>query len=262
MRAYPPSLLCYDRAGSRQLYNIHFDCVIIDEAAQALEAVCWIPILKAKRKIILAGDHLQLPPTIKSANEDLPAALKKDKKASPQTLEVTLFDRLLAAYGKEVKRLLNVQYRMHEKVRELYPGYLHLSYSPVQIMIFPSKELYETKLIAHESVAGRLLAELPELEIQGDSAEDDGLLTEPVVFYDTAGAAMYERAEDSDSDSSLRTVDGESKSNENEAEIVMKFIEELVRGLVCVMTNGANRLCLRIGDSGSTPVQHCSDISL
>lgn len=93
-----------------------FDCVIIDEAAQALEAVCWIPILKSTKKLILAGDHLQLPPTIKSSNEELPPALKKDKKASPHTLETTLFDRLLSTYGKEVKRLLNVQYRMHEKV--------------------------------------------------------------------------------------------------------------------------------------------------
>jgi DNA polymerase alpha-associated DNA helicase A len=113
----------YCSAGSRQLNNMTFDCVIIDEAAQALEAVCWIPILKSSKKLILAGDHLQLPPTIKSSNEELPPALKKDKKSSPQTLEVTLFDRLLKAYGKDVKRLLNVQYRMHEKVNSL----LHLS---------------------------------------------------------------------------------------------------------------------------------------
>lgn len=44
-----------------------FDVVIIDEAAQAVEPSCWIPILKG-RKLILAGDHLQLPPTIKSVN--------------------------------------------------------------------------------------------------------------------------------------------------------------------------------------------------
>lgn len=209
-----------------------FDCVIIDEAAQALEAVCWIPILKSKKKLILAGDHLQLPPTIKSSNAELPSALKKDKKASPQSLEVTLFDRLLAAYGKEVKRLLNVQYRMHEKVRTsrtLVALYL-LTFCCLQIMVFPSKELYDTKLIAHESVATRTLSDLPELQdISRSTIEDDGLLTEPVVFYDTAGAGMFERAEDTDSDTSLRTVDGESKSNENEADIVMKFIDELVR---------------------------------
>jgi len=49
-----------------------FDVVIIDEACQAMEAVCWIPILRAKwdGKLILAGDHLQLPPTVKSMKQD------------------------------------------------------------------------------------------------------------------------------------------------------------------------------------------------
>ncbi|KAB5593364.1 DNA polymerase alpha-associated DNA helicase A [Ceratobasidium theobromae] len=54
-------------SGSRQLANMHFDVVCIDEACQALEAVCWIPILKGS-KLILAGDPLQLPPTIISLN--------------------------------------------------------------------------------------------------------------------------------------------------------------------------------------------------
>ena len=100
-------------------------------------------------------------------------------------------------------------------------------------MLVPSRELYQKKLVAHESVSTRLLADLPELS-EGASPEkpaeeDDGLLTDPVIFYDTAGAAMYERAEDADSDNAVkRTVQGESKSNENEAEIVMKFIDELV----------------------------------
>ena len=90
--------------------------LIIDEAAQALEAVCWIPILKTKTKIILAGDHLQLPPTIKSRDTSPPDKLRKDTKAKPESLEVTLFDRLLDMYGEKIKRLLKVQYRMHEKV--------------------------------------------------------------------------------------------------------------------------------------------------
>lgn len=54
-------------AGSRQIANMQFDVCIIDEATQAVEAVCWIPVLKAK-KLILAGDPMQLPPTILSAN--------------------------------------------------------------------------------------------------------------------------------------------------------------------------------------------------
>jgi DNA polymerase alpha-associated DNA helicase A len=55
-------------AGGRQLFNRSFDVVIIDEAAQALEAVCWIPILKTS-KLILAGDPLQLPPTVISTKD-------------------------------------------------------------------------------------------------------------------------------------------------------------------------------------------------
>src|SRR3954452_16016357 len=52
-------------AGGFQLRHQEFDVVIIDEASQALEAQCWVPLLAAK-KVVLAGDHLQLPPTIRS----------------------------------------------------------------------------------------------------------------------------------------------------------------------------------------------------
>lgn len=104
--------------------------------------------------------------------------------------------------------------------------------SKLQIMLFPSRELYDSKLTAHESVSSRLLADLMDSEGNslGEKHEDDGLLSEPVIFYDTAGSAMYERAEDSAADdaSVRRTVDGESKSNENEAELVMQFIAELL----------------------------------
>ncbi|KAI0362103.1 P-loop containing nucleoside triphosphate hydrolase protein [Trametes cingulata] len=63
-------------SGGRQLRSQSFDVVIIDEATQALEAVCWIPIFKAQ-KLILAGDPMQLPPTIISADK----SDKKNKKS-------------------------------------------------------------------------------------------------------------------------------------------------------------------------------------
>jgi len=66
-------------AGSRQLENETFDVVIIDESTQAFEAACWIPILKAKSKLILAGDPLQLPPTVKSMK---PRPTRPDTKKS------------------------------------------------------------------------------------------------------------------------------------------------------------------------------------
>ena len=58
-----------------------FDYIIIDECAQGTEGLCWVPILQGK-KAILAGDHLQLPPTIKSKNAEY-------------VLSYTLFDRMI-----------------------------------------------------------------------------------------------------------------------------------------------------------------------
>ncbi|KAJ9477614.1 DNA polymerase alpha-associated DNA helicase A [Pseudozyma hubeiensis] len=66
-------------AGGKQLAHRQYDWVIIDEACQALEVACWIPILKAREgaRLVLAGDHLQLPPTVKST---LTASRKKSSK--------------------------------------------------------------------------------------------------------------------------------------------------------------------------------------
>lgn len=78
----------------------HFHTLFIDEAAQALEAACWIALRKADR-VILAGDHCQLPPTVKS------------REAMKGGLSVTLMERL-AATKPEAVALLTVQYRMSE----------------------------------------------------------------------------------------------------------------------------------------------------
>ncbi len=92
-------------AASKVLANEEFDTLLVDEASQALEAETWIPILKCKR-VIFAGDHMQLPPTVKSFK----IVKTLDKKS--MKLEVTLIDRLVKMYGDTVKRLLNTQYRM------------------------------------------------------------------------------------------------------------------------------------------------------
>lgn len=75
-----------------------FDVVIIDEACQAMEAVCWIPILRAKwnGKLILAGDHLQLPPTVKST--------KKDKKFDRERMKLKKAERKLKRKEKAEKK--------------------------------------------------------------------------------------------------------------------------------------------------------------
>ncbi len=103
-----------------------FRTVFIDEAAQALEPACWIPLLKAER-VVLAGDHCQLPPTVKS------------REASAGGLSKTLFERLIEQFPAQAT-MLRVQYRMHQ-----------------DIMSFPSAWFYEDRLMAHPSVARTLL---------------------------------------------------------------------------------------------------------
>ena len=103
-----------------------YKTVVIDEAGQALEPACWIPILKAQ-KVILAGDHFQLPPTIKS-NE-----------AAQKGLSTTLLEKCVVLHPEAVT-LLEEQYRMHE-----------------MIMGYSSAVFYENRLQAHASVAQHLL---------------------------------------------------------------------------------------------------------
>ena len=86
----------------RLLEGMKFGTLFIDEAAQALEAACWIPMRRASR-VILAGDHCQLPPTVKSI-----AALRAG-------LGKTLMERI-AENKPEVVNLLKIQYRMNDEI--------------------------------------------------------------------------------------------------------------------------------------------------
>ena len=86
----------------RLLQGQRYNTLFIDEAAQALEAACWIPMRKVSR-VVLAGDHCQLPPTVKSI-----AALKAG-------LGKTLMERIVENHPDEVS-LLKIQYRMNEQI--------------------------------------------------------------------------------------------------------------------------------------------------
>lgn len=86
------------------LEGMKFGTLFIDEAAQALEAACWIPMRRASR-VILAGDHCQLPPTVKSI-----AALRAG-------LGKTLMERI-AENKPEVVTLLKIQYRMNDEIMQ------------------------------------------------------------------------------------------------------------------------------------------------
>ena len=109
-------------ASHRLITDRLFKTVFIDESSQAMEAAAWIPILKAQR-VIMSGDHHQLPPTIKSFE------------AAKEGLEHTLFAKGIA-FQKESVEMLEVQYRMVPEIME-----------------FSSQKFYDGKLKADESVA-------------------------------------------------------------------------------------------------------------
>ncbi len=138
-------------ASNRNIRHLIFETVFIDEAAQALEPGCWIPIAKGTR-VILAGDHHQLPPTVKS------------EKAAREGLRETLFEKCIKRQPATA-RMLTVQYRMH-----------------AQIMGFSSEEFYGGQLEAHHTVRHADLGAYDQI-----FAHDL-----PVEFLDTAGCGFLE----------------------------------------------------------------------
>lgn len=140
-------------------------------------------------RLILAGDHLQLPPTIKSKDEE-------------KVLSFTLFDRIMRLYGERVSRLLNIQYRMNEK-----------------IMQFSSDTLYHSKLIADVSVKSHLLKDLVSQEENLENSENDVLeiLSQPLIFIDTSNYLFFETSD----------VDSASRFNMGEAKICKYMVEYL-----------------------------------
>ena len=158
-----------------------FDWVVLDEASQATEPLSWIALLKGKR-VVLAGDAKQLPPTLHS------------KEAAAAGLALTLFERLMPGLPEGLQTLLRVQYRMHERIME-----------------FPSREFYEGKLVADESVRRHLACEL-------EGARETDLTSVPLVFVDTAGAGF-----DESFDELLQ-----SRANEGEAGVVGTILGQLL----------------------------------
>jgi superfamily I DNA and/or RNA helicase len=160
-------ILCATTTGldADLLGDRRFDLLVIDEACQTTEPGCWIPLCRADR-VVLAGDHCQLPPTVLS-NE-----------ASRQGFGVSLLERLVQQHGHDITRRLDVQYRMHER-----------------IMDFSSREFYETTLIADDTVRAHRLCELP-------GVQTTPLTEAPVTFIDTAGAS-YDEEQEPDGESRL-----------------------------------------------------------
>jgi hypothetical protein len=155
-------VLCGTRTGLRDdiLGDQLFDLLVVDEASQALTPALLLGVLRAKR-VVLAGDHKQLPPTLLS------------ERAARDGLGDTAFARLTARDGAgTVSRMLTVQHRMNEK-----------------LMAFPSRRFYGEKLRAHESVAHHTLAGLHV------GATDIALAARVLDVVDTAGTGFEEETE-------------------------------------------------------------------
>lgn len=130
-------------SANRVLERMKFGTLFIDEAAQALEAACWIAIRKASR-VVFAGDHCQLPPTVKSI-EALRGGLGK-----------TLMERIVENKPETVT-LLTVQYRMNE-----------------QIMRFPSEYFYGGKIVTAPQIRFRGILDYDIPIVWHDTSGPDG----------------------------------------------------------------------------------------
>ena len=169
-------------AGDPLLKGKQFDLVVMDEATQAIEPTAWLA-LRSTQKMVFAGDHFQLPPTVLS-----PKALEGG-------LGRTLFERCHDLLEEEFKALLNVQYRMHEK-----------------IMNFSSGRFYGGKLMADPSVKEHTLADLPNAVAAPETRQ-------PLLFLDTAGRGFEESLEPG----------SQSRYNIQEAELVLEELNKLLK---------------------------------
>ncbi len=147
-------------AGSDALKDVYFDVVFIDEATQSTEPSCLIPVVKGS-KVVMAGDHKQLPPTVLSMEAS--------------DLTYTLFERLMDICGKDISEMLRIQYRMNER-----------------IMKFPSDTFYKGLLIAHESVKNHTIADL-NFKIPEDTQIKEILHPENVVVFVAVIGKEYQK---------------------------------------------------------------------
>jgi superfamily I DNA and/or RNA helicase len=143
--------------GAPPLSRMRFALVLLDEATQATEPLSLLAFLRADR-VVLAGDHRQLAPTVLSAE------------AAKGGLGRSLFERLVQTHGEDVHRMLREQYRMNDDLMSLI-----------------SEDFYGGLLRAHPSVAGRTLADvlLPGARLDAP----------PFLFLDTAGKGFEETQE-------------------------------------------------------------------
>ncbi|KAJ1868158.1 hypothetical protein LPJ78_000458 [Coemansia sp. RSA 989] len=200
--------LCSSGCPKLSKLKIDFDVAIIDEAAQAIEAECWIAGIQAP-KVILAGDHHQLPPTLLSPhNQSIKRSAQSPKSiGSGDLFTKTMFERIHDKFGDVVCQMLVTQYRMHADI-------MHVS----------SKYLYSGDLVAHSSVEQHLLQDLP--DASSAKATECALM-----FIDT----NRKKREAADKELPRHAKQGKqgnmpfSKLNYGEARLAIKHAQELIK---------------------------------
>ena len=135
-----------------------YDVCVIDEACQSTEPGCWLPLLHSDR-VVLAGDHHQLPPTVLS------------KEAASEGFAISLMERQVELWGDAVSRMLGIQYRMNR-----------------EIMAFSSEQFYQSELMSDDSVIEHRLNDLP-------GVDESEFTREVVTMIDSAGAGWDEEIE-------------------------------------------------------------------
>ncbi|KAL2633676.1 hypothetical protein R1flu_005155 [Riccia fluitans] len=165
-----------------------FGLVVIDEAGQAIEPSCWIPLLLGKRAI-LSGDQCQLAPTILS------------RQAMEGGLGISLMERASELHGGVLSTMLTTQYRMHKVIAQ-----------------WSSVQMYKGLLKSHSSVKSRLLCHSPEVE-------PTWITQVPLLLLDTrlAHGSLIAGCEES-----MDPAGTGSFYNEGEADIVMEHIRALL----------------------------------
>ena len=162
-------------AANRLLDGQKYATLFIDEAAQALEAACWIPLRRVSR-VVLAGDHCQLPPTVKSI-----AALKAG-------LGKTLMERIVETHPEAVT-LLKIQYRMND-----------------DIMRFSSNYFYDGQVESAPEVRFRGILDLDTPMVWIDTSEFDLPKDSPIDFKEQFVGESYGRVNPAEAEVTLMAL--------------------------------------------------------
>jgi predicted DNA helicase len=184
-------------AAAFELHGLTFKAVLIDECSQALEPACIIPILKLSKdvagetttRLVLVGDHKQLPPTVTSNSRESCLTLSLFERV--QQLSIHLSDN----HPHLCTSMLTTQYRMHPA----------LSY-------FPSKHFYEGRLLNGVNEEDRILPMTSSLKVLCDQTWN----REPLFFCDTGESVVEQRT-------------GTSFTNKSAADLVCKIASEMLK---------------------------------